>query len=68
MVKEVLDTIVALAREGMTMLASPTKWASRVRSPIAWSSWIKEGIVEENNPIAFFQAPARRAHKAFLIR
>lgn len=39
MVNEVLDVMVGLARQGMTMIVSPTRWASPARPPTGWSSW-----------------------------
>ena len=41
MINEVLDVMTALAREGMTMMWSPTRWASPAGSPTGSSSWTK---------------------------
>ena len=57
MVKEVLDTIVSLAEEGMTMTALRTRSDSPVRSPTGSSSWTLGQIVEANGPDVFFDAP-----------
>ena len=39
MVKEVLDTMVELASDGITMLVVPTRWVLPGKSPTASSSW-----------------------------
>jgi len=42
MVKEVLDTMISFAKDGMTMLCVTHEMGSRGRSQTASSSWIKE--------------------------
>ncbi len=39
MVKEVLDTMIGLARDGMTMICVTHEMGFAARWPIAWSSW-----------------------------
>jgi ABC-type thiamine transport system ATPase subunit len=41
MVKEVLDTMIGLAEDGMTMLCVTHEMASRAGSPTAWCSWTR---------------------------
>jgi len=66
MVKEVLDTMVDLANEGMTMLVVthemdlPGKWANRVVFMDAGQ------IIEANTPANFFANPQHARTKLFL--
>jgi polar amino acid transport system ATP-binding protein/general L-amino acid transport system ATP-binding protein len=66
MVKEVLDTIVALAREGMTMLCVTHEmgFAREVADRVVFMD--QGRIVEENDPVAFFQAPRTERAQSFL--
>jgi polar amino acid transport system ATP-binding protein len=66
MVKEVLETIVALAREGMTMLCVTHEmgFAREVADRVVFMD--QGRIVEENNPVAFFQAPRTARAQSFL--
>jgi general L-amino acid transport system ATP-binding protein len=68
MVKEVLDTIVSLAEEGMTMLCVTHEmgFARQVANRVVF---MDEGeIVEINRPDAFFSAPQHERTKLFLSR
>jgi general L-amino acid transport system ATP-binding protein len=72
MIKEVLDTMVGLAEEGMTMLCVThemgfarqvaNRW-TRARSS---SSWTRAQIVEQNSPAEFFDNPQHERTKLFL--
>lgn len=66
MVKEVLDIMVGLAEEGMTMICVTHEmgFAKEVADRIVF---MDEGqIVEENNPIEFFSNPQNERTKVFL--
>lgn len=68
MVNEVLDVIVSLAQEGMTMICVTHEmgFARRVADRI---TFISQGeILEEAEPNAFFDAPRHERTKAFLSR
>ena len=66
MVKEVLDIMVSLAEEGMTMLCVTHEmgFAKQVADRVIF---MDEGqIVEQNNPIDFFENPQNERTKVFL--
>jgi general L-amino acid transport system ATP-binding protein len=66
MVKEVLDTMVTLAEEGMTMIVVTHEmgFARRVADRVVF---MEEGqVVEVNEPAAFFDAPEQASTKRFL--
>ena len=66
MIKEVLDTMVSLAEEGMTMLCVTHEmgFARQVANRVIF---MDEGqIVEENEPQAFFDKPKHERTKLFL--
>jgi len=66
MISEVLDVMVSLAEEGMTMLVVTHEmgFARRVADRVIF---MDEGeIVEQNNPEAFFNAPESERTKLFL--
>lgn len=66
MVKEVLDTMVALAEEGMTMIVVTHEmgFARKVADRVVY---MEEGrIMEVNEPAAFFDAPEQESTKRFL--
>ena len=66
MVKEVLDTMVGLARDGMTMICVTHEmgFARQVADRVIFMA---DGeIIEENTPEAFFQAPRHERARAFL--
>lgn len=66
MVKEVLDVMIALAKEGMTMLVV-THEMGFAKSVADRVIFMDEGkIVEENTPAAFFSQPQHERTKAFL--
>jgi general L-amino acid transport system ATP-binding protein len=68
MVKEVLDTMVELARDGMTMLVVSHEmgFAREIASRMVF---MDEGqIVEINEPAAFFDRPQHERTKLFLRR
>lgn len=66
MVKEVLDTMIMLAREGMTMLCVTHEmgFARAVADRVIFMD--KGEIVEENTPEAFFNNPQNERSKQFL--
>ena len=66
MVKEVLDTMVALAREGMTMLVVTHEmgFARQVADRVVFMD--RGEIVEVNAPDAFFGAPQHERTRQFL--
>ena len=66
MVKEVLDTMIDLAREGMTMLCvtHEMEFARAVADRVIFMD--KGQIIEENPPEAFFNAPKNERLKNFL--
>jgi general L-amino acid transport system ATP-binding protein len=66
MVKEVLDTMVSLAEEGMTMICVTHEmgFARQVADRVAFMD--AGQIVEVNEPGAFFDAPRHRRTQAFL--
>ncbi len=66
MVKEVLDTMVSLARDGMTMICVTHEmgFARQVADRVIFMA---DGeIVEENDPENFFRAPKHQRTRAFL--
>ena len=66
MIKEVLDTMVALAEDGMTMIVVTHEmgFARKVANRVIF---MDEGqIVEENEPTAFFSNPKNERTKLFL--
>ena len=66
MVKEVLDVMIDLAQEGMTMLVVTHEmgFAREVANRVMF---MDEGqIIEENEPQAFFDAPQSDRAKLFL--
>ncbi len=66
MISEVLDVMVSLAEEGMTMICVTHEmgFARRVADRVIF---MDEGeIVEENNPIEFFDNPVNERTKLFL--
>ena len=66
MVKEVLNTIVSLADEGMTMLCVTHEmgFARQVANRVIF---IDEGrMLEDSDPVTFFAAPRHERTKAFL--
>ncbi len=68
MVSEVLETMVALAEEGMTMICVTHEmgFARRVADRIVFMD--HGAIVEIDRPDAFFEAPRHARTKAFLAR
>jgi general L-amino acid transport system ATP-binding protein len=66
MVKEVLDTMVALARDGMTMLCvtHEMNFAKQVADRVIFMD--QGEIVESNAPEAFFAHPQHERTKLFL--
>jgi general L-amino acid transport system ATP-binding protein len=66
MVKEVLDTMVALAREGMTMLVVTHEmgFARQIADRVVFMD--RGEIVEVNAPEPFFAAPAHERTRQFL--
>lgn len=66
MVKEVLDTMIDLAREGMTMLCvtHEMEFARAVADRVIFMD--NGRIIEENPPEAFFNAPENERLKNFL--
>jgi polar amino acid transport system ATP-binding protein len=66
MVKEVLDTMVSLANDGMTMICV-THEMGFARAVADRVIFMAEGeILEEGPPATFFQAPAHARTRAFL--
>jgi polar amino acid transport system ATP-binding protein len=66
MVKEVLDTMVSLARDGMTMICVTHEmgFARQVADRVIFMA---DGqILEENEPEAFFKAPQHERTRTFL--
>lgn len=66
MIKEVLDTMIQLAEEGMTMLCVTHEmgFARRVADRVIFMDG--GAIVEENDPDSFFSAPRNLRTKQFL--
>ena len=66
MVKEVLDTMVSLAEEGMTMLCVTHEmgFARQVANRVIFMD--QGQIVEQNTPAAFFDHPQHERTKLFL--
>ncbi len=66
MVKEVLDTMVGLAHEGMTMIVVTHEmgFARQVADRVIFMD--KGRIVEENNPKDFFENPSNERSRLFL--
>jgi general L-amino acid transport system ATP-binding protein len=66
MVKEVLDTMIDLAREGMTMLCVTHEmgFARAVADRVIFMD--RGEIVEQNTPEAFFSNPQNERSKQFL--
>jgi general L-amino acid transport system ATP-binding protein len=66
MVKEVLDVMISLAQEGMTMIVV-THEMGFAKSVAHRVIFMDEGmIVEENTPVAFFEHPQHDRTKLFL--
>ena len=66
MVKEVLDTMISLARDGMTMICVTHEmgFARQVADRVIFMA---DGtIVEQNDPETFFRAPKHERTRAFL--
>jgi polar amino acid transport system ATP-binding protein len=66
MVKEVLDTMVSLAKDGMTMICVTHEmgFARQVADRVIFMA---DGeIIEENDPESFFRAPQHKRTRAFL--
>ena len=66
MIKEVLDTMIELAREGMTMLVVTHEmgFAQAVANRVVFMD--QGQIVEENEPSEFFRNPRNERTKLFL--
>jgi general L-amino acid transport system ATP-binding protein len=66
MVKEVLDTMVGLAEEGMTMLCVTHEmgFARQVANRVIFMDYGQ--IIEMNEPAAFFSNPQHERTKLFL--
>jgi general L-amino acid transport system ATP-binding protein len=66
MVKEVLDTMIDLAREGMTMICVTHEmgFARAVADRVIFMD--RGEIVEQNTPEAFFSNPQNERSKQFL--
>lgn len=66
MIKEVLDTMISLAEDGMTMLCvtHEMSFARKVANRVIFMDHGK--IVEENSPAEFFQNPQHERTKLFL--
>ncbi len=66
MIKEVLDTMVSLAEEGMTMICVTHEmgFARQVANRVVFMD--AGQIVEENEPVAFFDNPQHERTKEFL--
>jgi general L-amino acid transport system ATP-binding protein len=66
MVKEVLDTMVGLAEEGMTMVCVTHEmgFARQVANRVIFMD--QGQIVEQNEPEAFFSSPKHERTKLFL--
>lgn len=66
MIKEVLDTMIELANEGMTMVCVTHEmgFAQAVANRVVFMDGGQ--IVEENEPVAFFSAPRNERTKLFL--
>ena len=66
MVKEVLDTMVSLAEEGMTMLCVTHEmgFARQVANRVIFMD--QGQIVEQNSPAEFFDNPQHECTKLFL--
>jgi general L-amino acid transport system ATP-binding protein len=66
MVKEVLDVMIQLAREGMTMLVVSHEMGF-ARSVAHWVLFMDFGqILEQNTPDEFFSSPRHERSKLFL--
>ena len=66
MVKEVLDVMIELADEGMTMMCVTHEMGFARRSPTAWSSWTRARSSSRRRPQEFFANPAHDRTKLFL--
>jgi general L-amino acid transport system ATP-binding protein len=66
MVKEVLDTMVELAEEGMTMLVVTHEMGFARKSPTASSSWTPARSSSRTRRSAFFANPQHERTKLFL--
>ena len=66
MVKEVLDTMVQLAGEGMTMVCVTHEmgFAREVADRVVFMD--QGSIVEEGEPVSFFRSPRTERAKGFL--
>jgi polar amino acid transport system ATP-binding protein len=68
MIKEVLDVMVALAKEGMTMVVVSHEMGF-ARAAADRIVFMDEGcIIEEGTPDAFFNNPREERTKAFLSK
>ncbi|MBS0288863.1 MAG: amino acid ABC transporter ATP-binding protein [Proteobacteria bacterium] len=66
MIKEVLDVMIALAKEGMTMICVTHEMAF-ARKVADWMVFMDKGeIIETNTPDNFFKAPKEERTKLFL--
>ena len=66
MINEVLDVMVDLARQGMTMIVVTTSMNFTVAWPTASCSWPTVRYVEEGAPDAFFDHPQSQRARDFL--
>ena len=66
MIKEVLDVMIELAQEGMTMLVVTHEmgFAKSVAHRVLFMDYGQ--IVEQNTPVAFFENPQHDRTKLFL--
>ena len=66
MVKEVLDTMISLARDGMTMICVTHEmgFARQVADRVIFMA--NGRIIEENDPESFFRSPKHERTRAFL--
>ena len=66
MIKEVLDTMIALAEEGMTMICVTHEmgFAQAVANRVIFMD--QGQIIEQNEPKAFFNDPQNERTKLFL--
>jgi polar amino acid transport system ATP-binding protein len=68
MIKEVLDVMIALAKEGMTMVVVSHEMGF-VRAAADRIVFMDQGrIIEEGSPDAFFQNPSEERTRAFLSK
>ena len=67
MITEVLDVMVALAREGMTMAVVTHEMGFARKGGAPWSSWMRR-VVEEAAPDTFFDRPRHERTRQFLSK